>query len=60
MKVEKTKDYLMIVPETEFEEQVLSEMYGEGRTYAAYIKNGLTPKDMIGLKVTTKEADCKL
>ena len=56
MKIKKAVDHLMIISETELEEQVLSEMYEQGKTYGAYIKTGITLKDMVGLKVTTKEA----
>jgi len=44
-------DGLMIVPETEFESQLLTSSFHLGLTYKAFIKCGLTPKEVLGLKI---------
>lgn len=54
MKVEKHGDSLIIVPETEMEEQFLCEMYPYGHSFTAYIKTGVTASDLIGLKINPK------
>jgi hypothetical protein len=43
--------YLMIVPETEFEEQTLTQAFPLGRSFKCFVKTGLTPADIIGLKI---------
>jgi len=53
MKVVKDKNALLITPETEFEEQVLCEMFpNNGNSkYTVFMKCGLSVGDIIGLKV---------
>lgn len=55
MKIEKKANALLIVPETEFEEKTLTQMFGLGKTFGAYIKCGMTTAEVIGLKITTDE-----
>lgn len=47
---------LLIVPETDFEEDFIRSMQLE--SLKVFVKTGLTPKDIIGLKIVpTKEGD---
>lgn len=52
MKVELTKHGLMIVPETDFEEQYLG-IYRNRRRQdlKVFLKRGMTPKDIVGLRI---------
>jgi len=56
MKIELLNDGLMVIPETDFETQVLIKMYGDGN-YTAFIKNGAStsPADLLGLKISNKD-----
>lgn len=47
---------LLIVPETDFEETFIRSMHLD--SLKAFVKTGLTPKDIIGLKIVPiKEGD---
>ena len=56
MKVEITKGGLLIVPETEFEEQTISKMCPYGESLKAFLKCGPSASDVLGIKVVTEEA----
>jgi hypothetical protein len=49
----------MIVPETDFERDWLFKEYGRGesKNITSYIKNGLTPKETMGLMVVYTDVD---
>lgn len=58
MKVEILDDGLMVVPETEFEEKILVKMFSSNTNpegYRAFIKTGLTPADVMGLKISNED-----
>ena len=64
MKIIKDKDArleecLLVVPETEFEEQTLMGMYKVGCEYRAYVKCGFTASERIGIKITTQKVTDK-
>lgn len=45
----------MIIPETDFEQDVLCEIFPSGVTHKAFIKTGITSSEIIGLKVERSE-----
>lgn len=57
MKVEIVRDAngacggLMIVPESDFERDFLTGVYDGRQNYTAFLKTGLSLKDVIGLKI---------
>lgn len=53
MKVEYHIDELLIVPETEFEEQVLSQF----RSTKAFLKCGISPKEIVGFLIRKVECE---
>ena len=58
MKIEEDEDVLgndclMLVPETDFEKTMLTNMYSVGNEYKAFIKTGATASEIVGLKITT-------
>ena len=55
MKVELTNDGLLIVPDTEFETEYINRKFGRGDVNC-FVKCGLTPGDLIGIKVCYPEA----
>lgn len=55
MKVKFNKDSLMIVAETEFEEQVMTNMFPHGSNITTFLKTGSTASEVIGLKIITKD-----
>lgn len=57
MKVKKVSDGLLILPETEFEEEYVNENFGRGDKLTAFVKCGLSPADLIGIKVCHQEKD---
>ena len=42
---------LFIKPETEFEEGLLSELFGKGEKVTGFLKHGTTGTDVIGLRI---------
>lgn len=50
MKVEILEDGLIIVPESDFEEQYLRKTFA-CKKLEAFLKHGLSVKDLIGLKI---------
>lgn len=50
MKVKIEKDGLLVVPETDFEEEYLRS-YSNQKELDVFLKHGLTVKELIGLKV---------
>lgn len=59
MNVDKHKNGLLITPETDFEEQVLLEMFprSEDSKHTVFIKSGITPADIVGLKIVCKDKE---
>lgn len=60
MKISIDYGRLLIEPETEFEDRWMSRYMPPGTTAKAWLKNGLTAKDIIGIVVEPsgrKEAD---
>ena len=57
MEIDKQADHLTLIPETEFEKQALTEMFHLGKRYEAYIKCGISLADVVGLRISTKEAE---
>ena len=55
MKVSILKDHLLVVPETEFEEDWLLNLYQQGVDHSAFIKTGLTLNDILGLKIVPRK-----
>lgn len=55
MKVAIRDDGLLIVPETEFEEKFLTSKFKYTKSYSAFLKGGLTPKEIVGVQVKFKE-----
>lgn len=45
-------DSLLVVPETDFETQVLKQMFPVDNNYRAFIKTGTMQKEIVGLKIT--------
>jgi hypothetical protein len=59
MKVEiRSNGCLMILPETEFEEQYITLNFGQGDV-EGFVKCGLTPSEIIGIKIKGKSNDNK-
>jgi len=57
MKVSIVDDGLMIEPETEFETQYISNM--RKFPIKSFVKCGLTPKDVLGIKILSDKSICK-
>ena len=55
MKVETWDDYLMIIPETDFEEKYLDKFKGPLK---AFLKCGSTPAHIVGIKIE-KIGECE-
>ena len=56
MKVTYLKDCeILIEPETDFELQVISKFGHDDKKIKAFLKCGLTPADIIGLKITKEK-----
>jgi len=57
MKVSKQKDGLLIMPETEFEEEVLCEMFpsNENSKHTVFMKLGMTASEIVGLKILAQD-----
>ena len=57
MQVKITDDYLMVVAETEFEEEYLGRFRDcPGKKIAGFLKCGVTPADIVGLVVRQEKA----
>lgn len=54
MKVDIMHDGLLIVPETDFEEQFLKEKFLFEK-YEVFAKTGITPADFLGLMIRKKD-----
>ena len=57
MKVKNVSDGLLILPETEFEENYINENFGRGNKLIAFVKCGLSAADLIGIKVCHQEKE---
>ena len=56
MKVHLEEDGILIVPETEFEEEVLEDLFPATKIqdpHTAFIKTGTTPAEIVGLRVVS-------
>ena len=57
MKIKILDDGIMLVPETNFETDILNNMYGPtSNAYVAFLKHGVSADEIIGLKISTKIA----
>lgn len=59
MKVTLDGSGLLVVPETEFETEVLTRMFKPGEEHKAFVKCGATPADVVGLRVGGKQSKGK-
>jgi len=51
MKLELLNDGLLIVPETDFEKEYIETNFEKGKDLKAFVKCGLSPADLIGIKI---------
>ena len=51
MKVDLINDRILIVPETRFERDFINENFEYGNSLSAFIKTGVTPANMLGIKI---------
>lgn len=51
MKVILDKGGLLVMPETEFEESTLEELFPLGLTFPAYLKTGVTVAETVGIRI---------
>jgi hypothetical protein len=51
MKISLQHNGLLILPESEFEEAFINEKFGRGQNFKNYVKCGLSPADLIGIKI---------
>jgi len=59
MKIRIIEGGLILLPETEFEELALVEILPHSVTHKAFIKTGLSPAEIVGLRIERKDASKK-